>query len=115
VICLTWEHVDEAIGASSSLHGHNLPRTARNKRARIPHSRSFQVEDEDVACSADEGEEEDPHDDADFTDSEEAPNGSNDGENDLGENSRSGFATLSPVPLQEQPAVVLLLEGALVS
>jgi hypothetical protein len=28
---------------------------------------------------------------------------------------RSGFATLSPVPLQEQPAVVLLLEGALIS
>jgi hypothetical protein len=28
---------------------------------------------------------------------------------------RSGFATLPPVPLQEQPAVVLLLEGSLVS
>jgi hypothetical protein len=28
---------------------------------------------------------------------------------------RSGFATLPPVLLQEQPAVVLLLEGALVS
>jgi hypothetical protein len=28
---------------------------------------------------------------------------------------RSGFVTFSPVPLQEQPAVVLLLEGALVS
>jgi hypothetical protein len=28
---------------------------------------------------------------------------------------RSGFTTLPPVPLQEQPAVVLLLEGALVS
>jgi hypothetical protein len=28
---------------------------------------------------------------------------------------RSGFATLSPVLLQEQPAVVLLLEGALIS
>jgi hypothetical protein len=28
---------------------------------------------------------------------------------------RSGFATLPPVPLQEQPAVVLLLEGAFVS
>jgi hypothetical protein len=28
---------------------------------------------------------------------------------------RSGFTTLSPVPLQEQPVVVLLLEGALVS
>jgi hypothetical protein len=30
-------------------------------------------------------------------------------------NCRSGFATLPPVPLQEQPAVVLLLEGVLVS
>jgi hypothetical protein len=28
---------------------------------------------------------------------------------------RSGFTTLPPVPLQEQPAVVLLLEGPLVS
>jgi hypothetical protein len=28
---------------------------------------------------------------------------------------RSGFVTLPPVPLQEQPVVVLLLEGALVS
>jgi hypothetical protein len=28
---------------------------------------------------------------------------------------RSGFATLSPVPLQEHPVVVLLLVGALVS
>jgi hypothetical protein len=28
---------------------------------------------------------------------------------------QSGFATLSPVPLQEQPTVVLLLEEALVS
>jgi hypothetical protein len=81
---LTWELVDEAIGASSSLHGRNLPRTASNKRARIPHSRSFEVEDE--ACSADEVEE-DPHDDADLTDSKDAPNGSNDGgENDLAAN-----------------------------
>jgi hypothetical protein len=28
---------------------------------------------------------------------------------------QSGFVTLSPVPLQEQPVVVLLLEGAMVS
>jgi hypothetical protein len=28
---------------------------------------------------------------------------------------RSGFTTLPPVPLQEQPVVVFLLEGALVS
>jgi hypothetical protein len=83
---LTWELVDEAIGASSSLHGRNLPRTASNKRARIPHSRLFDVEVEDEACSADEVEEEGPHDDADLTDSEDAPNGSNDGENDLAGN-----------------------------
>jgi hypothetical protein len=33
----------------------------------------------------------------------------------MGKYCRSGFATLPSVPLQEQPAVVLLLEGALVS
>jgi hypothetical protein len=86
---LTWELVDEAIGASSSLCDRNLPRTASNKCARIPHSRSFEVEDE--ACSADEVEEENPHDDADLTDSEDAPNGSNDGENDLAENTLDVF------------------------
>jgi hypothetical protein len=87
---LTWELLDEAIGASSSLRDRNLPRTASNKRARIPHSRLFEVEVEveveDEACSADEVEEEGPHDDADLTDSEDAPNGSNDGENDLAGN-----------------------------
>jgi hypothetical protein len=81
---LTCKLLDEAIGASSSLRGRNLPRTASNKRARIPHSRSFEVEDE--ACSADEVEEEGPHDDVDLTDSEDVPNGSNDGENDLAGN-----------------------------
>jgi hypothetical protein len=65
-------------------YSRNLPRAASNKRARITHTRSFEVEDE--ACSAVEVEE-DPHDDADLTDSKDAPNGSNDGgENDLAAN-----------------------------
>jgi hypothetical protein len=34
---------------------------------------------------------------------------------DMVHDCRSGFATLPPEPLQEQPAVVLLLEGTLVS
>jgi hypothetical protein len=36
-------------------------------------------------------------------------------DNTTGRVCRSGFMTLPPVPLQEQPAMVLLLEGALVS
>jgi hypothetical protein len=36
------------------------------------------VEDEDGSTDGDGEEEEDPHDDADVTDSEDAPNGSND-------------------------------------
>jgi hypothetical protein len=31
---LTWEHVDEAVGASSSLRGRNLARNASSKHAR---------------------------------------------------------------------------------
>jgi hypothetical protein len=71
---LTWGLVDDAIGASSSLHGRNFPRSASRKGARIP----VVVEDEDDSTDGDGEEEEDPHDDAEVTDSEDAPNGSND-------------------------------------
>jgi hypothetical protein len=71
---LTWGLVDDAVGASSSLRGRNFPRSASRKGARIP----VVVEDEDGSTDGDGEEEEDPHDDADVTDSEDAPNGSND-------------------------------------
>ena len=81
---ITWELVDDVLGASSSLRGRNLPRTGNNNHASIPSV----VEDDG---SADEVEE-DPHDDADFTDSEDAPNESNDGEaNDVVENITDEF------------------------
>ena len=69
---LTWEHVDEAVGASSSLRGRNLPRNASSKRARYgdPH---------DLVLSNEEEEDEDPHDNADVSDCEQDPNGSNGG------------------------------------
>jgi hypothetical protein len=70
---LTWGLVDDVIGASSSLHGHNFPRSASRKGARIP----VVDEDEDDSTDGDGEEEEDPHDDADVIDLEDA-NGSND-------------------------------------
>lgn len=70
---LTWELVDEALGASSTLRGRNLPRKASSKRSRL-------VElEEDSGSANEEEEDEDPHDDADVSDCEHAPNGSNDG------------------------------------
>eukprot|EP00267_Zea_mays_P047468 XP_020399931.1 uncharacterized protein LOC109942393 [Zea mays] len=66
---LTWELVDQAVGASSSLRGRNLPRNA-NKRARVSHSR-FDFE-EDFGSANEEEEDQDPHDDVDVTDSEDA-------------------------------------------
>jgi hypothetical protein len=73
---LTWRLVDDAAGASSSLHDRNFLRLASRKGARIP----VVVEDEDGSTDGDgDGEEEeDPHDDADVTNSVDAPNGSND-------------------------------------
>jgi hypothetical protein len=78
---LTWQTVDEALGASSSLRGCNLPRTA-NKRARNSNSRLVEHE-LDSDSGNEEEEDQDPLDDADATDCEDvdAPNGSNaDGE-----------------------------------
>ncbi|XP_066336800.1 uncharacterized protein [Miscanthus floridulus] len=75
---LTWELVDEAVGASSSLRGRNLPRNASSKRARNGQSRLAELE-EDLGWANEEEEEEDPHDDADVSDCEQDPNGSNGG------------------------------------
>ncbi|XP_066364940.1 uncharacterized protein [Miscanthus floridulus] len=62
---LTWELVDEAIGASSSLRGCNLLRNASSKRARNGQSRLAKLE-EDLGLANEEEEEEDPHDDVDL-------------------------------------------------
>ena len=67
---VTWELVDEAVGASSSLRGHNLPRRTNNKRARSGHPRLVEED------SSSANEEEDPHDDAYVRDCDDAPNGS---------------------------------------
>ena len=75
---LTWEHVDEAVGESSSLRGRNLPRNASSKRARNGKSRLAEFE-EDFGLDNEEEEEEDPLDDADVSDCEQDPNGSNGG------------------------------------
>ena len=75
---LTWELVDEAVGASSSLRGRNLPRNTSSKRARNGQSRLAELE-EDLGWANEEEEEEDPHDDADVSDCEQDPNGSNGG------------------------------------
>ncbi|GJN14189.1 hypothetical protein PR202_gb00980 [Eleusine coracana subsp. coracana] len=74
---LTWEQVYEAVGASQSLHGRNVPRRAHmnsrggpitysSKRTRNSVA-SRVLEDEVLDCTS-EGEEDDPHDDADVSD-----------------------------------------------
>ena len=65
---LTWQLVDEVVGATTSLQGRHFPRQARNSTL------SQAVEEE-------EEEEEDPHDDADVSDCEDAPANSNDEDN----------------------------------
>jgi len=67
---LTWENVDEAVGASRSLRGRHLPRQATMTYQR----RTRMVVEEDV-------ETEDPHDDADVSDRDEATNATRDGDN----------------------------------
>jgi hypothetical protein len=79
---LTWQIVDEALGASSSLRGRNLPRTA-NKRARNSDPRLVE-HDSDSGYEEEEEEDQNPLDDADVTDCEDVdtPNGSNAGGED---------------------------------
>ena len=78
---LTWELVDEAVGASSSLRGRNLQRKAsNNKRAR--NGPSGLVEEDSGSANEEEEDDHDSHDDADVSDCEDAPSGTNgDGEN----------------------------------
>jgi hypothetical protein len=85
---LSWQDVDEATGASSSLRGRNFPRNA-HKRARNSSRRGLvQIEEEEEGEEEEEEEEEgnqDPLDDSEVTDCEEgdASNGSNDGGEDI--------------------------------
>ena len=70
---LTWQHVDEAIGASQALQGRNLPR-----RADAPVQYYRRPRNVPAAAAAEDGEEEDevedPHDDAEVSECEEAGN-----------------------------------------
>ena len=81
---LTWNLVDEAVGASEALRGRNLPRAAhRNNHGESityrKRASSRIVEDEDIGSENEEEEElQDPYDDVDVTDDEDSP--SNDAE-----------------------------------
>ena len=68
---LTWQHVDEATGASQALQGRNLPRRAtatqyyrRSRNVLVPATEDGEEEDEV----------EDPHDDAEVSECEEDGN-----------------------------------------
>eukprot|EP00267_Zea_mays_P045068 XP_020397306.1 uncharacterized protein LOC103634292 [Zea mays] len=75
---LTWDLVDNAIGASQALRGRNLPRRAHNVYSR---RNSVAAQNMSEAEEEDEDEDEDvPHDDAKITDCEDESNGGNDGE-----------------------------------
>jgi hypothetical protein len=75
---LTWDLVDNAIGASQALRGRNLPRRAHNVYSR---RNSVAAQNMSEAEEEDEDEDEDvPHDDAEITDCEDESNGGNDGE-----------------------------------
>jgi hypothetical protein len=86
LIDLTWDHVDEAVGASNSLRDHNLPRQSNNMNTnqRRQRMRAQEVEegDEDDNHSNNEDMEEDPLDDLDVSDNDEGPGGDDGVEND---------------------------------
>ena len=70
---LTWQHVDEATGASQALQGRNLPRRAtatqyysRSRNVPVPATATEDGEEEDEV--------EDPHDDAEVSECEEDDN-----------------------------------------
>jgi len=63
---LTWQHVDEATGASEALQGRNLPRRATATQC-YSRSRNVPV----PATEYGEEEDEDPHDDAEVSDCED--------------------------------------------
>jgi hypothetical protein len=84
---LTWQLVDEAVGASESVLGRNFPRRAHRNSSKHCRNSIPVVDDDDILdlCSEDEEgqqeeEEQDPHDDANVTDREDAVNDSNNGE-----------------------------------
>jgi len=80
---LTWNLVDEAVGASQSLHGRCFPRATHRNRAR---NSTIEVVQEELGSGNEEEEYQDPYDDADVTDCEEDPNGgATDASNILGE------------------------------
>jgi len=80
---LTWNLVDEAVGASQSLHGRCFPRATHRNRAR---NSTIEVVQEELDSGNEEEEYQDPYDDADVTDCEEDPNdGATDASNILGE------------------------------
>uniref|UniRef100_J3MSA7 HAT C-terminal dimerisation domain-containing protein n=1 Tax=Oryza brachyantha TaxID=4533 RepID=J3MSA7_ORYBR len=86
---ITWDDVDEAVGASHSLRGCNVPRRAHNRADPITFQRrsrnsAMVEEDEEAYVQSDqEEEEEDPHDDANVSDCDEAPGGTEDGEGSM--------------------------------
>jgi hypothetical protein len=69
--------VDNAIGASKTLRGRNLPIRSYNMYSR---RNSVTAQNVSEAEEEDKDEENDPHDDAEITDCEDEPNGGNDGE-----------------------------------
>jgi hypothetical protein len=71
---LTWDLVDNAIGASEALCGRNLPRRAHNV-----YSRRNSVAAQNLPESEEEDEKNVPHEDAEIIDCEDEPNGGNDG------------------------------------
>ena len=80
---LTWQLVDDVLGASSSLRGRNLPRNA-NKHARNSNRRLLEI-DSGPGNEKEEEEDLEPLDDADVTDCEDDDhfNGSNAGGEDV--------------------------------
>jgi len=68
---LTWNLVDEAVGASQSLHGRCFPRATHRNRAR---NSTIEVVQEELGSGNEEEEYQDPYDDTDVTDCEEDPN-----------------------------------------
>ena len=80
---LTWNLVDEAVGASQSLQGRNFPRAA-HRRAR----NSAPMVDE-AELGSDNEENPDPFDDADVTDCEDDPNDAN----EIGEDNETANVT----------------------
>ena len=77
---LTWDQVDEVLGASESLRGRNLPRRAHYKHAR--NSTPIVVQEELGSENEEDEDNQDPYDDADVTDCEDDPCDANGGGGD---------------------------------